>query len=413
MSRVLLLTQVLPTACIVVAEIVAGIGLAYHYVLLLAGTRRRRATPAKTDSPSLRFAVALPAHNEEGVIGATVARLLHSDYPRDCFDVHVVADYCNDGTAAKARDAGAVVHERRDGPQGRKGYALAWLLERLLRDATRYEAFVIFDADSRVAPDFLSHANRMLVSGAQAAQGRHVIANPSASRFSALADADMRLNNRLRNQAKENLGLSARLMGDGMCFRREVLERYPWSRATSLTEDREYGLYLATQGVRVRYLPEAVSCGEAAMRWRDAGSQRLRWHGGVFEMQRRWLRPLLAAAWRKRNPAAFDLALELLLPPFSLLALASAASAVAGGVLTLLLPRALPVFLAGAALTAAAVCLPVLGLLSEGAPASTLQALALGPFYALWRALIAARVELKRGRVKWVRTPRSDTTQDS
>jgi 1,2-diacylglycerol 3-beta-glucosyltransferase len=411
MSRILLLTQVLFIIGIIAIEVVAALGLVYQYILLLAGGRRWAKGSPPGMGPHLRIAVALPAHNEERVIGHTVGHLLNSTYPRPRFDVHVVADYCGDDTAASARLAGAVVHVRREGLRGRKGYALGWLFDRLLASPAGYDAFVVFDADSDVAPDFLSHANRALLSGADVVQGRHLIANPSASRFSALADADMRLNNRLRNQAKANLGLSARLMGDGMCFRREVLEMHPWSQATSLTEDREYGIYLATRGVRVQFAPQAVSSGEAVALWRDADPQRLRWYGGVFEMQRQYVGPLLAAALRRRDMAALDLALELLLPPFSMLVLMSVAVALAGGALTLVRATAWSVFAVGLVLTAAAALFPFLGLLLEGAPARTLRALAYGPFYAVWRVGISVRVGLKRGNVTWVRTRRNEETR--
>jgi cellulose synthase/poly-beta-1,6-N-acetylglucosamine synthase-like glycosyltransferase len=381
-----------------------SVGLLYHYLLLIAGGRRRPgAMSARTGE--FRFAVAIPAHNEETVIGATVSCLRQMDCPEDRFDVHVVADHCSDATARVARVAGAIVHERDEGPRGRKGYALAWLLERLVDDARRHDAIVVFDADSRVAPDFLGWMDYALSAGAQVVQGRHVIANPEASAFAALADADMRLNNRIRNQAKENLGLSARLMGDAMCFSRKTLKTYPFDM-TSLTEDREYGTYLVTQGVRVRYVPHAVSVGQATARWSDATGQRLRWYGGAFDMQRRYLGPLLRAAWRRRSLDALDRALELALPPFSVLCVLAVGLVALHGVL-----RALEVPSAWAMsvlLTALAFAYPFLGLLAERAPGSSYRALVCGPFYALWRVGVGLTVRLRRGRVPWIRTRRTE-----
>ena len=148
---------------IAVVSGIVGLGLAYLYVLLLVGRRpRRRARGAV--SGRLRFAIAVPAHNEETVIGARVARMLEMEYPRDRFDVHVVADHCSDATASLARSAGAIAHDRNEGPRGRKGYALAWLLERLLADSRQYDAVVVFDADSQVDPDFLTWMAEALAS---------------------------------------------------------------------------------------------------------------------------------------------------------------------------------------------------------------------------------------------------------
>jgi 1,2-diacylglycerol 3-beta-glucosyltransferase len=386
--------------------VVIAAGLAYLYLLLAAGRPRPKSETVHGKEAAFRFAVAIPAHNEAGVIGATVRQLRRMSYPPDRFDVHVVADHCSDDTAAVAQAAGAEVHVRNDGPRGRKGYAVDWLIQRLLADPRGYDAIAIFDADSRVDAGFLTEVVPYLAAGAQVVQGRHVIANPDASRFAALADADMRLNNRIRNQAKENLGLSARLMGDAMVFRREVLERYPWIGAGSLTEDRDYGIYLVTQGVRIRFAPEAVSVGQAVTRWKDATPQRLRWYGGAFQLQRRYVRALASRVVRQRDLDALDKLLELSLPPFSLLVLGSVLVLIAQALLNWLgeQPVIWPVISIG--LVGLAGLFPFLGLAATGAPRVDYSALLMGPLYVFWRAGIALHVRLRPGRIAWVRTRR-------
>src|SRR5437016_5923806 len=72
-------------------------------------------TPHSTfRTPQTRFALLVPAHDEELLITRTVDSLLAVDYPRDLYRVHVIADNCSDETAARARAAGATVHERSD-----------------------------------------------------------------------------------------------------------------------------------------------------------------------------------------------------------------------------------------------------------------------------------------------------------
>jgi cellulose synthase/poly-beta-1,6-N-acetylglucosamine synthase-like glycosyltransferase len=383
---------------------VIGAGLLYHYLLLVLGYRAHRHM-VTAFSTNHRFAVAIPAHNEEAVIDRTIARLRQMDYPAALCDVHVVADHCSDATAQVASAAGAFVHERSEGPRGRKGYALAWLLKRLLKDPKHYDAVAVFDADSQVATDFLSQVSIILAAGGKAVQGRHVIANPDASLFSALADADMRLNNRLRNQAKENIGLSARLMGDAMCFYRDLLESVPFG-AQSLVEDREYGIHLVTQGVRVHYAPDAVSSGQAVSRWSDATGQRLRWYGGGFELQKRYLAPLLATVWSRRSMAALDLVLELSLPSFSTLAMLAVGLALMQFVL-LVIGVQTPLML-GIILAAAAFVFPLLGLLAERAPWHCYRAMLLGPAYVAWRVWLGLAVRIRGGRVPWTRTRRAE-----
>lgn len=83
--------------------------------------------------------VVVPAYNEAGRIGSTVAPLT------DRFDTLVVDDGSTDGTGTEARDAGARVVEQ---PENR-GYVAA--LRRGFRESTA-EVVVTFDADGEHRP---------------------------------------------------------------------------------------------------------------------------------------------------------------------------------------------------------------------------------------------------------------------
>ena len=66
----------------------------------------------KVSEKKHRFAIVIPARNESAVIGDTIKCLLAQKYPRELFDIYVVADNCTDNTAEIARAAGATVYER-------------------------------------------------------------------------------------------------------------------------------------------------------------------------------------------------------------------------------------------------------------------------------------------------------------
>src|SRR5688500_9580428 len=100
--------------------------IAYNLAVSSAGWRDP--IPAVPGSRARRFRIAIPAHNEEAVIGAVVADLKQLAYRPDLVTITVLADRCTDQTAAKARAAGADVLERAEGPDG-KGALLRWSLE--------------------------------------------------------------------------------------------------------------------------------------------------------------------------------------------------------------------------------------------------------------------------------------------
>jgi cellulose synthase/poly-beta-1,6-N-acetylglucosamine synthase-like glycosyltransferase len=387
-------------------QIILIVGLAYYYFLLVAALFRvpKQRSNSNELSPIV-FAVAIPCHNEEVVIGKTVHGLRRMNYPADLYDVYVAADYCSDKTAVIARQAGAICLERNEGPRGRKAFPLQWLLQHIIQSERQYNAVVIFDADSRVDTEFLSAMAAALQQGHVALQGQHIIANPSDSKFSRLAAIDMCLNNLLRNQAKNNLGWSCRLMGDAMCLTTNLIRVYGWG-SDSLAEDREFEMYLLLQGQKVRYVENAVSYGEAVTKWNEASKQRVRWYGGATQLRYKYAWPLLINGLNTVNLAALDRALELFLPSFSLLA----ALTLGMWVVQVLWPS-LPLLLPVEATTlgiALWVLFPFCGLVIDRAPIWMFKTMLYAPFYAVWRIVQGSRATIKRGQVEWVRTRRRE-----
>jgi cellulose synthase/poly-beta-1,6-N-acetylglucosamine synthase-like glycosyltransferase len=392
-------------------QLVVLAGLSYYYLLLAAAAFKRKSEPLLRPARSHdRFAVIIPAHNEALVIGNTVERLRQQSYPHELFDIYVVADHCSDATAAVAREAGAICFERTEEPSGRKAYALHWLLERVLHDEKRdYWAIAIFDADSQVDSEFLSAMSERLNKGHKALQGQHVIWNPGDSVFSQLAAIDMRLNNLLRNQAKDHIGLSCRLMGDAMCLETSLIRELGWG-GKSLIEDREFEIHLLLAGKRVRYVPGAVSYGQASSRWRDASKQRMRWYSGVMQLQRQYILPLGRAFRRTRDLAVLDRIVELLLPSYSWLSVMTVAlltiQMLAPG-LSLAVPWPLMLLAALAWFT-----FPFIGLKITQAPRWCYRTMVYAPAYLLWRIWQGVSVAARGGHVEWIRTRRREESQD-
>ena len=83
-----------------------------------------------------RFMAIIPAHNEENVIEALIQSLNNQDYPKDHYDIYVIADNCTDRTAEIAKNCGAIVMERHDEEHKTKGYALQWFLKQKIGSYT-------------------------------------------------------------------------------------------------------------------------------------------------------------------------------------------------------------------------------------------------------------------------------------
>ncbi|HKO50948.1 MAG TPA: glycosyltransferase family 2 protein [Polyangiaceae bacterium] len=386
---------------LVVLSLPVLVGASYLFVATVLSARSPVPAPAP---PHRRFRFIVPAHNESAGIAATVVSLKGVDYPEALFDVLVVADNCEDDTAEQAERAGAVVLVRQNKEQRGKGYALLLAFSNLPPDV---DAVVVVDADTLVSPNLLRAFAARRDLGAVAAQADYAVRNPNAgwrTRLIAIAFGAFHI---VRSRARERLGLSCGLRGNGMCFSSKLLAEVPHN-AFSIVEDVEYGLRLGEAGYRVHYADEAHVYGEMVSSAAAASSQRRRWEEGRKELvQRNGLR-LLRTGLAKQNAVLFDLALDLLIPPLSRIAVAAFLGLLAGSAISLSL-GAITVSFASFAFSLFAVALYVLrGWSVSGTGLRGLLDLGLAPVYVIWKASLRLR-KASRPTSSWVRTKREQS----
>ena len=380
--------------------ILVTLGVAYLY-LLAAASLLPPPLPAP-GAPPLRFAVAIPAHDEAQVIGRTIATLRAAQYPKELLDIYVVADFCTDGTAQAARQAGAQVFERSQGERSGKGAALAALFEHIFAGGAQYQAVAVFDADTQVEAGFFQVMSARLSADAAVVQGNHIIRNPGAGWFPALTWAMFLVDNRCQNLGRANLGLSAKNMGDSICFRAELLQRLGWG--AGLTEDYAFRQRLLLEGVRIAYEPTALGYGDAAANWQEARAQRARWLRGAYLASRQSASAMLAQGLRRGNPALLDGALQAYLPSYSTLTLLASAVVILAWLLRAQAWAWLPWAWGGLFLLL--FLYPLISLAFERAPLRAYLVILTGPLFILWRTWLSISARFFQRGLGWVRTPR-------
>ncbi|QEL13924.1 glycosyltransferase family 2 protein [Limnoglobus roseus] len=247
----------------------------YYVGFALLGQRR---SLAPSDRPNRRIAVLIPAHDEELSLGLSLESILKADYPAELRTVVVVADNCTDGTTRLAQQFGVTALERTDAVQRGKGYALALGLESIL--AERPDAVLILDADCQIEPETFRVLDAHLEGGAEAVQCAVLTRNADDASTSFVGAMGNVFDN-LLSAGKDRVGRPVPLRGSGMCFRRDVLERFPW-QDFGLTEDAEYSDRLAAGGVRVRFEGRPLVRSETPTRQGDLYQQRRRWRAALF-----------------------------------------------------------------------------------------------------------------------------------
>ena len=149
-------------------QIIVGIFTIYYTVIALFGMWHRKET--NLAAPKSRFAIVIPAHNEAMVLGDLLDNLRILKYPKELYDVFVIADNCTDNTADIARAHGAHVFERENKELVGKGYAMDWVFPKIFALDKKYDAFCVFDSDNLVHLDFLAVMNNRLINRIQIKQ---------------------------------------------------------------------------------------------------------------------------------------------------------------------------------------------------------------------------------------------------
>ncbi|MDO6415924.1 glycosyltransferase family 2 protein [Sphingomonas sp. BIUV-7] len=374
---------------------------AVFLVEVLFGLRAgEHGSPARPAGP---IALIVPAHNEEGVVRASVERMIAESPPGT--RVLVVAHNCSDRTAEQARAGGAEVHVLDEPDRRGKGYALAGG-QAVLRAAPPATVIVV-DADCTPAPGALARLAATAEKSGRAVQASYLFApRRDAGPIVQISNFAMLVKNLVRQRGSRRIGAPALLTGSGMAF--------PWplfamlDLATgNIVEDLALGVELVRQGRPPLFESRATIWSHPSSEGGTA-TQRARWEGGFLATARGFGLPLLARGLVRFDGRMIWMGLHLLTAPLTLLLMLNGAAMLlwlglwAIGVA----PAAAPIaaFLLGASVVAAVLAAWALAgraMLSAG----TLARL---PLYMAWKLALYARIVRGRETPGWIRTERVD-----
>ncbi len=263
-----------------------------------------------------KVTVLVPAHNEEVVIRDTLEKLICALKPQD--RLIVIADNCHDATAEIARSVGATVIERQDAICKGKGYALDYGLSFI--ESEPPDVVVIIDADCTVYPDAIAQLSECAIANNRPVQATYLMLRPKNSHSSKdlISQFSIIIKNLVRPLGASGLGMPCLLYGTGMAF--------PWSVIRSvnlasghIVEDLKLGLDLTIAGHKALFCPEAKVTGYLPQQLQAAKSQRTRWEHGLLQTMQTYIPLLLKEAIYQKRLDLLVTALDLCVPPLSLL----------------------------------------------------------------------------------------------
>lgn len=280
-----------------------------------------------------QITVLVPAHNEAEAISGTIESILPQLTSDD--RLMVIADNCSDETAQIARQYPITVIERTDRERRGKGYALDYGLKYI--ESNPPDVVVTVDADCLVEPNTVDVLARLAHQQQRPVQSTYLMdypANPTLKdTISALA---VRVKNLVRPAGLARLGLPSLLTGSGMAFPWSVIRQVSLANSKT-TDDMQLSVDLALAGYPPLYCPQGKVRGRL-MEQQYAASQRSRWEHGHIEMILTEVPRLLKASLAQKRLDLLALALEISVPPLSLLILfwlASLTVAIISGLLGL------------------------------------------------------------------------------
>ncbi len=301
---------------IIIVELVfyAYFAMAVGYIFVFSFAtffyrRKLRPTPTKMR----KIAVLIPGYKEDAVIVEVAKDALKQDYPKDKFEVIVIADSFKLETLEALRKLPVrvveVVFEI-----SKKSKALNKCMETIGDD---YDIAMILDADNLMARNVLTLMNQTFEMGFVAVQGHRTAKNTNTA-FAVLDAVSEEINNSIFRKGHRALGLSSALIGSGMAIEYALFKK-TMATVDSVGEDKEVELKLLKQSYTIEYADDAWVYDEKTSKSDVFVNQRRRWIAAQLVYFRHYFFSGVYHLFRSGNIDYFDKVIQMVQPPRILL----------------------------------------------------------------------------------------------
>ena len=269
--------------------------------------------PPHKETKLHKYAVLICARNEREVIPALIDSIKKQDYPSEYYDIFLAADNCTDDTAEVARACGANVYERNNLNERGKGYALDFLLKEIARDFgdDAYDAFVVFDADNILMPNFLTEANKTFSDGYEVVTTYRNSRNYGDNWIAAGSGLWFIRESKYLNGSRMRIGACPQVSGTGFIFSNKIKKENGGWPFHTLTEDYEFTCYSASKGMRFGYCEDARFYDEQVNKFIPSMKQKMRWTKGGIQGFCKNFKGLLKGIFSKNFVPCYDVMMSV------------------------------------------------------------------------------------------------------
>ena len=247
----------------------------YISVLSLAALlSRSRVFPESVTFKSI--CVLVPCYKEDNIMMSVAGALLKLNYPKQCFDIVIIADSFKPETLAQLRSLPIIVIDPKL-QKSSKANSLNYAMTHLSR---QYDIALVSDADNILEKDFLRKVNNAFAAGCVIVQGQRVAKNLNTS-YAILDAASEIINNHLFRKGSNALGLSASVIGSGLAVDYTLLQT-ELAKIDTVDEDKPLQLNLFESNNKIQYLEGALVYDEKVSTSQAFQNQRRRWMSSQF-----------------------------------------------------------------------------------------------------------------------------------
>lgn len=263
-----------------------------------------------------KFAIVIPARNEELVIGNLIQSLKEQNYPKENYDIFVLPNNCSDNTEEIAESFGAQIIDCKSQLINSKGDVLRYAFK-ILKDK-EYNAYIVFDADNIVHPNFIREMNKYLCLGYRVAQGYRDSKNPSDTWISSSHSLHYIIQNFFMNKARMNINKSCFINGTGFMVSKEFIKEYGYDSLT-ITEDIELTVKCGFNNEKIAFVQKAITYDEQPTDFGVSWKQRKRWSVGTLQCLKGYYKKILKDICVNKNFESIDSMMFLIAPIFQLI----------------------------------------------------------------------------------------------
>ncbi len=260
-----------------------------------------------------KFAVLIPGYKEDAVIVDVARKATQQEYPKDKFEIIVIADSFKKETLEALRKLPIrvveVVFE-----VSKKSKALNKCMEVIGDD---YDIAFVLDADNIMEKDVLKKINAAFDRGFTAVQGHRTAKNLNAD-FAILDALSEEINNHIFRKGHRVLGISSALIGSGMGLD-YALFKNTMATVDSVGEDKEVELKIIKNNHTIEYVDDAIIYDEKTQESNNFVNQRRRWIAAQLDYFRSHFLDGFVALITHGNFDYFDKVLQMVQPPRILL----------------------------------------------------------------------------------------------